>query len=759
MSGSSIGEIWLLDVNNIRGKCGFPDLAAFCRAVERWHIGNQPTNALVVLAVDCGITAEALAVSDNMCICFSGVGAGSKDADTIIVHAVDAILHGSIVESSESIVRVVTSDNLLRQRCRHELPAWPRVVKPLGRPRSVAQLSRLRLEPRSEAFSARLSFSDISSKSVGISEGPFGDALFRQPQSHRKNKDNGGRRRRRKNRTRNDARASEDASARAQAASALHAALHTCCRRGRVLPEQITDCNTPAKCFEDWFHRQYPWAMSFRATKTNGAGSSDSDYDDENENKHKDNDENARNEKGFLTSSPSSIIKRIGSRWPLATPLLTWLGVLVATFFSWCSQHIREPSSCDNSRGCDDHFREGDDSRVEHSEQSGESNGGTQLSSEQTSIIDVPIHTCVEDNKLAVSDVPADWDVTVRIPREEAILSSPAIYRSDKFTLCVVSDTHGFESQGPHLPPADVLVHCGDFCNEYTSAADGRLDNWLASKRCIHIPVKIVIRGNHDAPHRWENRGVRRLPKSGAFLVGSNHKGHGKAHQFGSPAIFRIFRARQGESCDQGAGNGDDAVARSSNSVTLLALPWHGRRDGRSSASGQGSRQLRSKHAQMMRCLQSLPAADVIVSHVPPRGVLDLTVAGEHIGSEALAQVPLASRPAVWCFGHVHEQRGAVVATGLREAAREAKKGPLPATCAAATGAAASLVHGNDENISVSSVNGNVSPGMVHSGPTTLFLNAANANNGRAVRWPNDRPPILVRISKTNSVEPTRNSI
>ena len=155
-----------------------------------------------------------------------------------------------------------------------------------------------------------------------------------------------------------------------------------------------------------------------------------------------------------------------------------------------------------------------------------------------------------------------------------------------------------------------------------------------------------------------------------------------------------------------------------------------------------------SKHAQMMRCLHPLPAADVIVSHVPPHGVLDLTAAGEHIGSEALAHVPLASRPAVWCFGHVHEQRGAVVATGLCEAAREAKKGPLPATTRAAATGAARLVHGNDENVSVSSMKGNVSAGMVHSGPTTLFLNAANANNGRAVRWPNDRPPILVHINK-----------
>jgi predicted phosphodiesterase len=66
--------------------------------------------------------------------------------------------------------------------------------------------------------------------------------------------------------------------------------------------------------------------------------------------------------------------------------------------------------------------------------------------------------------------------------------------------LLVLSDTHGFEDQlfktgdSQIFPPADVLIHCGDWwCNQKSSH---RLDQVMAAQ--THIPTKIVVRGNHD---------------------------------------------------------------------------------------------------------------------------------------------------------------------------------------------------------------------------------------------------------------------
>jgi Icc-related predicted phosphoesterase len=51
---------------------------------------------------------------------------------------------------------------------------------------------------------------------------------------------------------------------------------------------------------------------------------------------------------------------------------------------------------------------------------------------------------------------------------------------------------------------------------------------------------------------------------------------------------------------------------------------------------------------------------DVLLTHAPPRGIMDRTDAGEHSGNEPLA-IAMASHPhnvKLHCFGHVHECGG-----------------------------------------------------------------------------------------------------
>ena len=76
-------------------------------------------------------------------------------------------------------------------------------------------------------------------------------------------------------------------------------------------------------------------------------------------------------------------------------------------------------------------------------------------------------------------------------------------------TLCVLSDTHGHERALGALPPADVLVHCGDF------GGLGPLDRFLAAQP--HAGAKLVLRGNHDKV--LSGATVARLPRSGALYA------------------------------------------------------------------------------------------------------------------------------------------------------------------------------------------------------------------------------------------------
>jgi hypothetical protein len=114
--------------------------------------------------------------------------------------------------------------------------------------------------------------------------------------------------------------------------------------------------------------------------------------------------------------------------------------------------------------------------------------------SAQSAIVELPAPLTSVDT--CDSDAAADWFVDVCAGSIDRNLITPGARPVlDHLTLCVVSDTHGFETQCPKLPLADILVHCGDFCNDLKhDAAEARLDEWLAQQPHAQ---KIVLRGNH----------------------------------------------------------------------------------------------------------------------------------------------------------------------------------------------------------------------------------------------------------------------
>ena len=129
-------DVWLVDVNNVRGTQSFPELSSFCDALRRWAAA-QSGAALIILAVDHGECAQAFPLSNTTAIAFSG----DTDADTVIVHAVD-LLVSSVPGARPREINVVTSDHLLRQRCTHEVPTTTDEA-PLGAKRGRQQLALL----------------------------------------------------------------------------------------------------------------------------------------------------------------------------------------------------------------------------------------------------------------------------------------------------------------------------------------------------------------------------------------------------------------------------------------------------------------------------------------------------------------------------------------------------------------------------------------------------------------------------------------
>lgn len=81
-------------------------------------------------------------------------------------------------------------------------------------------------------------------------------------------------------------------------------------------------------------------------------------------------------------------------------------------------------------------------------------------------------------------------------------------------TLLHISDTHGLHHRLGALPPADVLVHSGDFTNCGTEKEVLDFLNWFISLPYAH---KIFVVGNHDLC-LWDADNIADLPDNIYFL-------------------------------------------------------------------------------------------------------------------------------------------------------------------------------------------------------------------------------------------------
>jgi predicted phosphohydrolase len=174
--------------------------------------------------------------------------------------------------------------------------------------------------------------------------------------------------------------------------------------------------------------------------------------------------------------------------------------------------------------------------------------------------------------------------------------------------IVCVSDTHRMHD-GLVVPEGDLLVHAGDSTKRGRLVEIEEVDRWLGT---LPHPHKVIIAGNHDF-----------------------------AFERGPEARARITHATYLQ----------DELA------TVLGLriwgsPWQPRFFDWAFNADRG--RLWEKWAL-------IPAdVDVLVTHGPPMGILDVTASGEHVGCEELLRELDRVRPRLHVFGHIHEAYGIV---------------------------------------------------------------------------------------------------
>jgi hypothetical protein len=219
-----------------------------------------------------------------------------------------------------------------------------------------------------------------------------------------------------------------------------------------------------------------------------------------------------------------------------------------------------------------------------------------------------------------------------------------------KTRFLVISDTHA--EKGLAIPdlPVDVAIHCGDLTNE------SKLDEFrttLDLLRTINAPLKLVIAGNHDFTLDTPMFMKMRAQAEAVFsiepgLIKKEYGDFGDARQlFGDAKVDGIVFLDQGVhhfNLDNGA------------SLTVYASAFTPSVD-----ADWGFQYKRGEHYDF--AINN--GVDVVITHGPPKGVLDLTASKQRGGCEHLFAAVARARPRLHCFGHIHEGWGAKLVAWL----------------------------------------------------------------------------------------------
>ncbi|KAJ3995114.1 Metallo-dependent phosphatase-like protein [Lentinula boryana] len=202
--------------------------------------------------------------------------------------------------------------------------------------------------------------------------------------------------------------------------------------------------------------------------------------------------------------------------------------------------------------------------------------------------------------------------------------------------ICV-SDTHA--RQFP-VPDGDVLLHSGDLTNTGTIAEFEKTMDWI---RSLPHKWKIIIAGNHDLPlhadwyemnyDRWSTSGHTMPQDRGRILNLLKGKNAQESNVVYLQNELYTFQAREG-----------------GRSWSVYGSPWspefYNWAFGYTATEGPS-------------LISRFPKSDILLTHGPPRNILDRTNRGDFPGCPTLADTLPRLRPRLHLFGHIHEAHGA----------------------------------------------------------------------------------------------------
>lgn len=177
--------------------------------------------------------------------------------------------------------------------------------------------------------------------------------------------------------------------------------------------------------------------------------------------------------------------------------------------------------------------------------------------------------------------------------------------------IVVMSDTHTLHRRLV-VPEGDIVVHCGDWSGADTLDEHEEFFAWFAA---LPHRNKILVAGNHEKsmePERMGGTLRRRMPRSITYLEDNRADIQG-IRFWGSPRTV-----------------GYPSMAFTHRAIDKPERIWS------------------RVHED----------TDVLVTHGPPYGILDLGGSGQRHGDRALLARVEQIRPPLHLFGHVHEGNG-----------------------------------------------------------------------------------------------------
>jgi Icc-related predicted phosphoesterase len=172
--------------------------------------------------------------------------------------------------------------------------------------------------------------------------------------------------------------------------------------------------------------------------------------------------------------------------------------------------------------------------------------------------------------------------------------------------IVILSDTH--LKHDFDVPDGDVLVHCGDFTMEGDGRQIARFDAWIAA---LPHRWKIVVAGNHEFGFEAAPEVAQRLLQTPIYLQDSAIVVEGVKF-YGSPW-----------------------------------QPWFHEHAFNFPPGERGRERAEETWAKIP------DDTDVLITHGPPRGILD-KVGSRHCGCEYLLEAVERVKPKLHAFGHIH---------------------------------------------------------------------------------------------------------